>query len=79
MNIIQREWNHMRVSYQFRYIQYLQDFEDKSYSEKLESKGHMLECCWVLHEVFGLSDKEIEEIEYNKGLTNADIDAEDIS
>lgn len=38
-----------------------------------DNHGALLEMSYVLIEVFGLTDKQVQEIERNDGLTNADL------
>ena len=68
-------WNKERIKYQIRYakscVKYHKD------PENLDNKGHMHEQSWVLINVFGLSSKQIEEIEREGGFTYDDIDSPD--
>ena len=41
--------------------------------ENLDNKGHMHEQSWVLINIFGLSVKQIKEIEREDGFTTEDI------
>ena len=41
-----------------------------------DNHGALLEMSYVLIEVFGLTDKQVQEIERNNGLTNADLEAQ---
>ena len=45
--------------------------------ENLDNKGHMHEQSWVLINVFGLSSKQVEEVEREGGFTYDDIDSPD--
>jgi hypothetical protein len=68
-------WNKERIKYQIRYakscIEYHKD------PENLDNKGHMHEQSWVLINVFGLSSKQVEEVEREGGFTYDDIDSPD--
>jgi hypothetical protein len=46
------------------------------YVEEVHTDNHgaLLEMSYVLIEVFGLTDKQVQEIERNDGLTNADLE-----
>lgn len=61
-----------RLEYQKRYYnhytRYIENKEDK------ENHGAMLEASYVLINFFGLTSKEVEEIEYNGGFTNDEVD-----
>lgn len=75
MNKIQNTWNEMRLSYQNRYIDYIKNYNrDKSNKENL---GHLLECSYVLIEVFGLTSKQVTELEKCDylGLTDDDFES----
>lgn len=65
-----------RLQYQKRYADYA-----KTYSETGEKTalGHMHECSYVLINFFGLSGKEIEQLEQNHflGLSERDLERED--
>lgn len=64
-------WNKQRIEYQKRYINYLRDF--KRNPENTDNRGHMCECSYVLISVFGLTTKQILEVERNDGLTDNDL------
>lgn len=73
---LQETWENMRLSYQKRYINFLKNFESESYSDKSKeyARGHMLECSYVLINVFGLSSKQVQQLEENYcGLTHKDL------
>ena len=66
-------WNQERIKYQIRYakscIKYHKD------PKNLDNKGNMHEQSWVLINVFGLSSKQVEEVEREGGFTYDDIDS----
>lgn len=73
MNKVQEEWQNMRIVYQMRYAKYCEKYKKSKNTDK-ECLGHLLECSYVLISVFGLTDRQINEIEMNYGLTNKDIE-----
>lgn len=76
MSRIKDAWEAERLAYQQRYanacakIKESQENETE-YSQGM-SKGTMLERSYVLIEIFGLSCKQVAEVERNKGFTDAD-------
>lgn len=74
MNAVQEELEKMRIAYQIRYARMCKKVkEDES---NTDNHGALLEMSYVLIEVFGLTDKQVQEVERNDGLTNADLEAE---
>lgn len=72
MNAVQEEWEKMRIAYQIRYARMCKKVkEDES---NTDNHGTLLEMSYVLITVFGLTDKQVQEIERNDGLTNADLE-----
>ena len=74
-------WQKARIEYQKRYYAHLKSLEEKenngSNKASVEySRGHLLEASYALISIFGLTDKEILEIERNGGFTNADLEAD---
>lgn len=79
MSNIKQSWDEERIRYQRRYAESCERFKmsrEKEYTEFSQGqyKGAMLESSWVLINIFGLSGKQVEEVERNKGFTNADLD-----
>lgn len=74
MNAVQEEWEKMRIAYQIRYARMYKKVRDNEFNT--DNHGALLEMSYVLIEVFGLTDKQVQEIERNDGLTNVDIEAE---
>ena len=72
MSSITKAWQNERICYQKRYAMYARDYE-KNPNNK-EVLGHLSECSYVLIGLFGLSAKQIEELELNDfcGLTKDD-------
>ena len=74
MNAVQEEWEKMRIAYQIRYARMYKKVRDNEFNT--DNHGALLEMSYVLIEVFGLTNKQVQEIKRNDGLTNADIEAE---
>lgn len=79
MNEIKFAWEKTRIEYQKRYYAHLKSLEEKenngSNKASVEySRGHLLEASYAIINIFGLTDKEIRELEKNGGFTNDDID-----
>lgn len=73
MTQVQQEWENMRLNYQSRYSRMYKRCKVKP---DAEYHGAMLEMSYVLINVFGLTSKQVEEVEKNSGLTDADIENE---
>lgn len=87
MSDIKLAWEKTRIEYQKRYYAYyvhykaLEEKENKGSNKASKasveySRGHLLEASYALINIFGLTDKEILEIERNGGFTNADLEAD---
>lgn len=79
MNEIKFAWEKTRIEYQKRYYAHLKSLEEKENNGANKasveySRGHLLEASYALINIFGLTDKEIRELETNGGFTNDDID-----
>ena len=68
---ILKAWNEERIRYQIRYAKTCIEYHEDP--ENLDIKGHMHEQRWVLINVFGLSAKQVEEVEREDGFTTEDI------
>ena len=64
----------MRIVYQIRYARMYKKVNENEINT--DNHGALLEMSYVLIEVFGLTDKQVQEVERNDGLTNADLEAE---
>ena len=73
MTVVQNAWESMRIAYQSRYAGMCK--KAKGNESNADYHGTMMEMSYVLIEVFGLTSKQVEEIEENGGLTNADLSA----
>lgn len=73
---ISSAWNDSRRKYQQRYAYYCKQYAESGKSNK-EVLGHLLECSYVLISIFGLSSKEVDELEKHHfcGLTSAELDS----
>lgn len=74
MTKVQSAWKDMRICYQNRYAKMCKKVKENEFNT--DNHGALLEMSYVLHEVFGLTDKQVDEVERNGGLTNADIEIE---
>ena len=72
MNAVQEEWEKMRIEYQIRYARMCQKVKENE--TNTDNHGALHEMSYVLITVFGLTKKQVWEIERNDGLTNADIE-----
>lgn len=71
MNAVQEEWKKMSTAYQIRYARMCKKVkEDES---NTDNHGALLEMSYVLITVFGLTAKQVQEVERNGGLTDDDI------
>ena len=71
MNAIQQEWENMRIAYQIRYARMYKKVRENEINT--DNHGSLLEMSYVLITVFGLTSKQIQEIEKNDGLTDQDL------
>lgn len=72
MGRVKEAWNEERLSYQRRYYDKCKKVTEAENYGSMEH-GAMLEMSWVLHAIFGLTDKEVGEVE-RTGFTNADLE-----
>lgn len=74
MNKVQQEWEKMRIEYQKRYAKHAKQVKENQNNQT--ALGQLLESSYVLINVFGLSDKEVVELEANNycGLTDRDLE-----
>lgn len=71
MTDVQKEYKKMRIMYQKRYYEAWQKHQKCAVGET--NHGVMLEMSYVLINIFGLTHKQVEEVERNKGYTNEDL------
>ena len=74
MTKVQSAWEDMRICYQNRYARMCKKVTKNE--SNTDNHGALLEMSYVLIEVFGLTPKEVDEVEKNGGLTNMDIENE---
>ena len=74
MSNITKAWQDARICYQQRYVSYARKYKENELDK--DSLGHLHECSYVLIEIFGLTPKQVEELEENDfmGLTHADLE-----
>ena len=71
MNAVQEEWEKMRIAYQIRYAKMCKKAKEDEFNA--DNHGALLEMRYVLITVFGITQKQVQEIERNGGLTDADM------
>ena len=74
MTKVQNAWENMRIAYQIRYARMCKKVKENEFNT--DNHGALMEMSYVLIEVFGLTSKQVEEVERNGGLTDADIETE---
>lgn len=72
VSIIKEAWKSERIKYQQRYYNYYKKYLEDS--KNRDTRGHMHECSYVLISIFGLTDKQVIQIEKNGGYTNEDLE-----
>ena len=77
MSEIKDAWEKARLAYQKRYAKDCEELKESLERDtefyKGQHKGALLEMSWVLIGIFGLTGKQVDEVERNNGFTNADI------
>ena len=63
MTTVQKAWEEMRMNYQKRYFDMYHKV--KKDERNTDNHGALIEMSYVLINVFGLTDKQVEEIEKN--------------
>lgn len=74
MTKAQNAWENMRIAYQIRYARMCKKVKENEFNT--DNHGSLMEMSYVLIEVFGLTSKQVEEVEKNGGLTDVDIETE---
>lgn len=74
MSNITKAWQDARICYQQRYVSYARKCKENEADK--DALGHLHECSYVLIEIFGLTSKQVEELEENDfmGLTRTDLE-----
>lgn len=65
-------WNAERINYQRRYANMI--IRDDENPDDQNNKGAINEAGYVLINIFGLTPKQVREVERNQGFTNEDLD-----
>lgn len=71
MTKVQNAWGKMRIAYQIRYARMRKKVKENEFNT--DNHGALMEMSYVLIEVFGLTSKQVQEVEKNGGLTDIDI------
>ena len=73
MSRLLKAWENERINYQQRYAYHARKYA-KNENDNV-AKGQMLEASYVLINVFGLTDEQVDELEQNNfcGLTKKDL------
>lgn len=71
MSKITEIWQNARFAYQQRYVMRIKRWHD--YHNE-DDRDHLNECSYVLISIFGLTDKQVRELEHNNcGFTDDDL------
>ncbi len=73
MNAVQEEWEKMRIAYQIRYARMYKKVKENEINT--DNHGALLEMSYVLITIFGLTKKQVKQVERNDGLTDEDIES----
>lgn len=73
MNAVQKEWEKMRIAYQIRYARMYKKVKENEINT--DNHGALLEMSYVLITIFGLTKKQVKQVERNDGLTDEDIES----
>ena len=73
MNAVQEEWEKMRIAYQLRYARMYKKVKENEINT--DNHGALLEMSYVLITIFGLTKKQVKQVERNDGLTDEDIES----
>lgn len=73
MNAVQEEWEKMRITYQIRYARMYKKVKENEINT--DNHGALLEMSYVLITIFGLTKKQVKQVERNDGLTDEDIES----
>ena len=73
MNAVQEEWEKMRIAYQIRYARMYKKVKENEINT--DNHGALLEMSYVLITIFGLTKKQVKQVERNDELTDEDIES----
>lgn len=71
-NSVIKAWEDERRRYQKRYYEFYRKYKKNTLD--MTNRGHMEETSYVLINIFGLTSKQVVQIEKNGGYTNKDLD-----
>lgn len=74
MTKVQNAWKNMRIDYQIRYARMYRKIKENEFNT--DNHGALMEMSYVLIEVFGLTGKQVEEVERNNGFTDEDMEVD---
>ena len=71
MTKVQNAWKNMRIDYQIRYARMYRKVKENEFNT--DNHGALMEMSYVLIEVFGLTSKQVDEVERNNGFTDEEL------
>ena len=74
MTKVQNAWKNMRSAYQIRYARMCRKVKENEFNT--DNHGALMEMSYVLIEVFGLTSKQVDEVERNNGFTDEDMEVD---
>ena len=74
MTKVQNAWGKMRIAYQIRYARMCKKVKENEFNT--DNHGALMEMSYVLIEVFGLTSKQVDEVERNNGFTDEDMEVD---
>lgn len=74
MTKVQNAWKNIRIDYQIRYARMYRKIKENEFNT--DNHGALMEMSYVLIEVFGLTGKQVEEVERNNGFTDEDMEVD---
>lgn len=60
---LKEQIHNLEMVYRARYLRYLRKYDENN--NDMDAYGHAMECSFVLHEIFGLTDNEVRQLEKN--------------
>lgn len=74
MTKVQNAWKNMRIDYQIRYARMCRKVKENEFNT--DNHRALMEMSYVLIEVFGLTSKQVDEVERNNGFTDEDMEVD---
>ena len=74
MTKVQNAWKNMRIDYQIRYARMCRKVKENEFNT--DNHGALMKMSYVLIEVFGLTSKQVDEVERNNGFTDEDMEVD---